>query len=141
MNLEKVYPQLQMLLPMETVHLAESRIVIPFWIQVSETGAKTPICALQYANETIDQAYETAGWSFPTATAKDCKSFMIHNQGWQIFRCNLFPPSFTNIQLIKSKYPNYLPDYQNWVRDADDGWNRRIDVAEYATLTGMNVRT
>ena len=66
---------------METVHLVESRIVFPFWIQVSETGAKTPICALIYADETIGQAYEAAGWSFPTATNKDCKSFTIHDQG------------------------------------------------------------
>ena len=108
MNLEKVYPQLQMPLPMDRVHLAEARTVIPFRIQVSETGAETPICALRYADETIGQAYEATGWTFP-ATTENCKSFTIHDQGWEIFRRDLFPPMYANIQLIKSKFPNYRP--------------------------------
>ena len=61
MNLEKVYPQLQMPLPLDRVHLVEARTVIPFRIQVSETRAETPICALRYADETIGQAYEAVG--------------------------------------------------------------------------------
>ena len=60
-NLEKVYPQLQMPLPMQTVHLVKAQMVIPFQIQVDETGAETPICALRYADETIGQAYEAVG--------------------------------------------------------------------------------
>ena len=106
MNLEKVYPQLQMPLPMDQVHLAEARTVILFQIQVGETRVKTPICALRYADETIGQAYEAAGWAFP-ATTEDCKSFTVHDQGWEIFRRDLFPPTYANIQLIKSKFPNY----------------------------------
>ena len=89
-------------------------MVMPFWIQVSETGAETPICTLRYADETIGQAYEAAGWAFSTTT-ENCKSFTVHNQGWEIFRHNLFPPSYTNIQLIKSKYPNYQPADEDWV--------------------------
>ena len=91
MNFKKVYPQLQMPLSMETVHLAEAQMEIPFWIQVSETGADTPICTLRYADETIGQAYEAVGWAFPAAT-EYCKSFTIHDQGWEIFRHDLFPP-------------------------------------------------
>ena len=89
-------------------------MVISFWIQVSETGAKTPICALKYVDETIGQAYEAVGWAFP-ATTKDCKSFTIHNQGWEIFRHGLFPSSYANIQLIKSKFSNYQPADKDWV--------------------------
>ena len=106
MNLEKVYPQFQMPLPMDQVHRAEARMVIPFRIQVAETGAEDHICALRYADETIGQAYEAAGWAFP-ATTEGCKSFTIHDQGWEIFRCDLFPPTYANIQFIKSKFPNY----------------------------------
>ena len=141
MNLEKIYPQLVMLLQLETVHLAESRIVFHFQIQVGKTGAETPLCTLQYADETIGQAYEAVGWSFPVATLEDCKSFTIHDQGWEIFRCDLFPPNYANIQLIKSKYLNYLPNYQDWVRDTDGGWNRGVTVEEYAALTGIDVRS
>ena len=83
MNLKKVYPQSQMPLPMETVHLAETQTVIPFWIQVGETGAETSICTLRYTDEIIGQAYEAARWAFP-ATTKDCKPFTVHNQGWEI---------------------------------------------------------
>ena len=81
-------------------------MVIPFWIQVIETRAKISICTLCYTDETIGQAYEAAGWAF-LAAIEDCKSFTIHDQGWEIFRCNLFPPTFANIQFIKSKNPNY----------------------------------
>ena len=130
MNLEKVYLQLVMPLQMETVHLTESRIVIPFRIQVGETGAKTPICALHYADETIGQTYEAAGWAFSAATLEDNKSFTIHDQGWEIFRRNLFPPNYANIQLVKSKFPNYLPNYRDWIRDADGGWDRGVPVEE-----------
>ena len=105
MNLEKVYPQLQMPLSIEMMHLVEAQMVILFQIQVSENGAETSICALRYTDETIGQAYEAVGWAFPAAT-EDCKSFTIHNQGWEIFRCDLCPPSYANIQLIKSKFPN-----------------------------------
>ena len=101
-----------MLLPMEMVHLATLWMVIPFWIQVSETGAETPLSVLRYVDETIGQAYEAARWAFPT-TAEDHKSFTIHDKDWEIFRCDLFPPFFTNIQLIKSKYPNYHPNNQD----------------------------
>ena len=79
---------------------------MPFQIQISETGAKTLICTLRYADETIGQACEAVEWAFPTAT-EDCKSFTVHDQGWENFRRNPFPPSYANIQLIKSKLPNY----------------------------------
>ena len=93
---------------MDQVHLAEAQTVIPFRIQVSETRAETPICALRYTDETIGQAYEATGWAFP-ATTEDCKSFTVHDQGWEIFRCDPFPASYANLQLIKSKFPNYRP--------------------------------
>ena len=86
---------------MEMVHLAEAQMVIPFQIQFSETGAVTPIYVFRYADETIGQTYEAARWAFPTST-EDYKSFTVHDQGWEIFRHDLFPPTYTNIQLIKS---------------------------------------
>ena len=113
-------------------------MVIPFWIQISETGVKTPIFIFRYVDNTIGQAYEAAGWAFPTVTG-DCKSFTIHDQGWEIFRCNLFPP-FANMQIIKSKYSNYQPADEDWVRDADSGWNRGVDVEMYAALMRINIK-
>ena len=114
-------------------------MVIPFRIQVGETGAETPICALRYADETIGQAYEATGWAFP-ATTEDCKSFTIHDQGWEIFRRDLFPPTHANIQFIKSKFPNYRPADEDWVRDADGGWYRGVEPEVFAAIMGINVR-
>ena len=50
MNLEKIYPQLQVSLSIEMVHLAKLRMIIPFQLQVSETRVETSISALRYCH-------------------------------------------------------------------------------------------
>ena len=79
MNIEKVYPQLQ-----------APWMEIPFQIQISNTRAETLICTLRYADETIGQACDAVEQAFPS-TMEDWKSFTVHDQGWEIFRHNLFP--------------------------------------------------
>ena len=95
-------------------------MVFPFQIQTYETGVRHLVNTLTFWIEIIGEAYEAAGWAFPTATFEDARSFAIHDQGLEIFRCDLFPPSFTNLYLLKSKMPNYIPS-NNWVEKVDDG--------------------
>ena len=94
------------------------RMVFPFHIQTCETGARHPINTLTFWMETIGEAYEVAGWAFPTATYENTRSFTIHDQRWEIFQQDLFPPSFSNFYLLKSKMPNYILS-NDWVKKVD----------------------
>ena len=49
-------------------------------------------------------------------------------------------PMYANIQLIKSKFPNYRPADEDWIRDTDGGWYRGVEPEVFTALMGINVR-
>ena len=87
-----------------------SRLVTPFQVQPCETTARYTVNSWSYQYETLGQAYEGAGWAFPSETYKDTELVRTHYQGFEIIRhLPHLTPTLSHYWMELSLEPNWLP--------------------------------
>ena len=87
-----------------------SRLVTSFQVQPCKTTARYMVNSWSYQYETLGQAYEGAGWAFPSETYKDTEPVCTHYQGFEIIHHSLhLTPTLSHYWMELSLEPNWLP--------------------------------
>ena len=82
----------------------------PFQVQPCETTARYMVNSWSYQYETLGQAYEGAGWAFPSETYEDTEPVRTHYQGFEIIRHSPhLTPTPSHYWMELSLEPNWLP--------------------------------
>ena len=86
-----------------------SRLMTPFQVQPCETTACYTVNSWSYQYETLGQAYEGAGWAFPSETYEDTEPVHTHYQGFEIIRHSPhLTPTLSHYWMELSLEPNWL---------------------------------